>query len=116
MALLAAVTLPLGVSVLLISISCLKMSRASARSAGDAGTRAFWEMAAEATRKHREEADAFKVMGALSGAELIHPLNVPVRVNSALVNSAATDLLIAGRPVMVRPRLLAKASSSSNFS
>ena len=36
MALAAAVTLPLGVSVVLISMSCLKMSRASARWAGDA--------------------------------------------------------------------------------
>src|ERR1700760_490830 len=35
MAFVAAVTLPLGLSVVLISISCLKMSRASARSAGD---------------------------------------------------------------------------------
>src|SRR6185437_226380 len=34
-ALVAAVTLPLGVSVVLISMSCLKMSRASAFSAGD---------------------------------------------------------------------------------
>src|SRR5262249_40796575 len=33
----AAVTLPFGVSVVLISISCLKMSRASARSAAETG-------------------------------------------------------------------------------